>query len=177
MTMKNAIMAAERAIFSFAPVALTLKVLMRCGSACLWLWGRARFSALVKDRGLGSVCHWNAEIKYPENISIGKKVVIGVNACLGARSRIVLQDYVRISRDVIIETAGLDLTGKPPYGHISKPITIEEGAWIGARAIVLGGVTVGKMSVIAAGAVVTKDVPPYTVVGGNPAKFIRKTVA
>ena len=61
-------------------------------------------------------------------------------------------------------------------GHerlVTAPITICDGVWIGARAIILPGVTIGEGAVVAAGAVVTKDVEPFTVVGGNPAKFIK----
>lgn len=54
-----------------------------------------------------------------------------------------------------------------------KPVTVKKGAWIGARAVILPGVTVGEGAVVASGAIVTKDVPPRTIVGGNPAKFIK----
>lgn len=56
----------------------------------------------------------------------------------------------------------------------TKTITIEDDCWIGANAVVVAGVTVGKHSIIAAGAVVTKDVPPYSIAAGNPAKIIKK---
>lgn len=56
----------------------------------------------------------------------------------------------------------------------TSPIYIEKGVWIGARSIVLKGVTIGEGAVVAAGSVVTKDVPPYTIVGGNPARVIRE---
>jgi acetyltransferase-like isoleucine patch superfamily enzyme len=56
---------------------------------------------------------------------------------------------------------------------IGRPIVIQKGVWIAAGAIVIGGVTVGENSVVAAGSVVTKDVPPDTLVGGNPARMIR----
>lgn len=56
-----------------------------------------------------------------------------------------------------------------------KPIIIKKGAWIGARSIILKGVTIGEGAVIGAGSVVTKDVPPFAVVGGNPAKIIKYT--
>ncbi|NTU65300.1 MAG: hypothetical protein HGB05_18340 [Chloroflexi bacterium] len=55
----------------------------------------------------------------------------------------------------------------------SAPVTIQDGTWLGARCIVLPGVTVGRGSVVGAGSVVTKDVPPNTLVGGVPAKVIR----
>lgn len=56
----------------------------------------------------------------------------------------------------------------------SDEIAIQNDAWIGAGTIILPGVTVGECSVVGAGSVVTKDVPPYTVVAGNPAKFLRR---
>ncbi|WP_425453518.1 acyltransferase [Companilactobacillus furfuricola] len=56
----------------------------------------------------------------------------------------------------------------------TAPITIREGAWIGAKAILLPGVTIGEHAIVGAGAVVTKDVESYAVVGGNPAKLIKK---
>ncbi|MBQ0004011.1 MAG: hypothetical protein KBT21_10810 [Treponema sp.] len=55
-----------------------------------------------------------------------------------------------------------------------KPIKIEDDVWIGCNSIILRGITIGKASIVAAGSVVTKDVPPYTIVAGNPAKVIKK---
>ena len=67
------------------------------------------------------------------------------------------------------------LNGVQPdrYAAASSPVKIGEGAWIGERAIILKGVTIGRDSVIAAGSVVTKDVPARTVVAGNPARVVR----
>ena len=56
----------------------------------------------------------------------------------------------------------------------ARPVDIGEDTWLGAGVIVLGGVTIGDGAIVAAGAVVNKDVPPFTIVGGVPAKFIRK---
>jgi maltose O-acetyltransferase len=60
----------------------------------------------------------------------------------------------------------------PSFEARYEPIAIDDWAWIATNAIVLAGVTIGEAAVIAAGAVVTKDVPPYSIVGGNPAKTI-----
>lgn len=66
------------------------------------------------------------------------------------------------------------LVGRTPMDALSKgPIIVEDEAWIGSNAIVLSGVTIGKGAIVAAGAIVTKSVPPYAIVGGNPAKIIR----
>jgi len=141
----------------------------------LWVWGRIRFGAKVSKRGLGCVCAWDVEIKYPENITLGNRVIIGSNATIGGHSRVIIGDDVRISRDAVIETAGLDFSsGKPPYRHISQPIKIESGVWVGARAIILGGVTIGAGAVVAAGSVVTRSVARGDVVAGVPAVSIKK---
>lgn len=66
------------------------------------------------------------------------------------------------------------LIGRTPLDALSKgPIIIEDEAWIGSSAIVMSGVRIGKGAIVAAGAIVTKSVPPYAIVGGNPAKIIR----
>ncbi|WP_232307621.1 acyltransferase [Sphingobium chungbukense] len=138
-----------------------------------WLWGRIRFGTLVKERGIGCVCHWSVQIKYPENILLGDGVTIGTGVVLGAHSSITLRDNVRLSHDVMIETAGLEFSNRtPPYGHISKPVLLEKGVWVGARAIILGGVTIGENAVVAAGSIVTKPVPAGAVVAGIPAQQI-----
>lgn len=99
----------------------------------------------------------NTIIDVSDNISIGKDVAIGPNCVLYTHDH----DYK--SQD------------KPAWkgGVITKPIIIEEGAWIGSGVTILPGVTIGERAVVAAGAVVTKNVDPNTVVGGLPAKLIK----
>lgn len=111
-------------------------------------------------------CHWSVTIKAAENITLGRAVIIGPKCTLGAVGGITLGDHVRLSERVIIESAGLDFTRDPPYPHIHRPIVLEDGVWVGARAIILAGVTVGARSVIGAGAVVTRSVPADTIVSG-----------
>jgi acetyltransferase-like isoleucine patch superfamily enzyme len=83
-------------------------------------------------------------------------------------------DRVMIGPNVSIITSGHPLLPSQRRAYIeAKPIAIEENVWIAAGATILGGVTVGENSVIAAGAVVTKDVPPNSFVAGVPAKIIR----
>lgn len=119
----------------------------------------------------GCFCHWSAEVKYPKRINVGRGVIIGPRCTIGAASPVVLGDNVHLSKGVYVETAGLDFTAPMPYPHIHKPIVIGEGVWIGANAIVLGGVTVGSGSIIGAGAVVSKDVPPRSIVTGQPMRI------
>ena len=172
--MKTQVLKVERSILRVAPVRGSVILIIWIAFRVRWLWGRVRFGALVKDRGIGCVCAHDAELKYPHNISLGSNVVIGQNVSIGAKSAVRIENFVRISRDVIIETAGLEFrSNRPPYSHISQPIKIEEGAWIGARSIILGGVTIGARAVIAAGSVVTKSVGEGQIVGGVPARPIR----
>ncbi len=74
---------------------------------------------------------------------------------------------MRLSKGVLIETAGLDFNKDPPFEHIAKPIRIERGVWLGAGSMVLGGVTIGENSVIGAGAVVRKNIPSLSLVTGE----------
>lgn len=172
--MKSIMLDIESRVLRFQLFKLIIRGLILVLGRFLWLWGRIRFGALVHNKGFGCVCAWNAELKYPQNIRLGRFVVIGSNVSVGAHARVDIADYVRISRDVIIETAGLDFsTAKYPYMHVSKPIRIEEGVWIGARAIILGGVTIGEGAVVAAGSVVAKDVMPGEIVAGTPAKVVK----
>lgn len=174
--MKKTILKLEYMLTGFLPVAWSIRILDRLMRRFLWVWGRLRFSALVRQRGPGCVCHWNADLKYPHNIELGEGVVIGVNVSIGAHSRVRLGNRVRLSRDVMIETAGLDFAHlAPPYLHVSRPVVLEQGVWVGARAMILAGVTIGENSVVAAGAIVTRDVPPYSVVAGVPAKVVGST--
>lgn len=109
----------------------------------------------------------------PWNLKIGKHVAVDDNVYLYSVDKIKIGTKVAISREAFICTASHDIT-KPNRPLITAPITICDGVWVGARAIILPGVTIGEGAVVAAGAVVTKDVDPWTVVGGNPAKFIKK---
>jgi acetyltransferase-like isoleucine patch superfamily enzyme len=111
-------------------------------------------------------------IKHPERIDMGDNVWIGPSVSIGAMGGIVIEDWVRISQGAYIETGSLDLSASPPYPHIARPIHIEHGVWIGAHAIILGGVRIGRQAVVAAGALVVKDVPSNAVVGGVPARIL-----
>ncbi len=122
------------------------------------------------------VCHRSVEVKYSERITLGRRVIVGPDVTLGAYSGICLGDDVHLSKGVTIETAGLDFSGPPPYPHAGKPIIICEGVWIGAHAMVLGGVTIGRRAIIGGGAIVSKDVPAFAVVTGQPARTRLRTI-
>jgi len=106
-------------------------------------------------------------------ISIGKHVFINHACTFLDLGGITLEDHVLIGPKVNLITENHPLDPLSRRGLICSPIIIKRNAWIGASATVLPGVTVGENSVVAAGAVVSKDVPDNSVVGGVPAKLIK----
>lgn len=117
----------------------------------------------------------SVKIWAPWNLKLGCAVAIDDDVNLYSVDKITIGSKVAISREAFICTASHDIT-KPNRPLVTAPITICDGVWIGARAIILPGVTIGEGAIVAAGAVVARDVPPFTVVGGNPAKFIKNRV-
>jgi acetyltransferase-like isoleucine patch superfamily enzyme len=138
-----------------------------------WI-GLIRFKALVKNSGRYSFYNSKIDIKYGNNIVIGDHTLIGPYTTLGAKAKITIGSYVRISKGVLIETAGLDLSISPPYKHNAKEIVIGDGVWIASNAIILGGVTIGDNVIIGAGAVITKDIPKNSIVVGQAVRILEK---
>lgn len=111
------------------------------------------------------------EIRSPWKIQIGNNTIIGHNAMLDARMGLVIGSNVNLSNEVMIWTLHHDYNSRD-FAQTGDLVVIEDYAWVCSRAIILPGVRIGKGAVVAAGAVVTRDVAPYTVVGGTPAKKI-----
>jgi acetyltransferase-like isoleucine patch superfamily enzyme len=108
------------------------------------------------------------------DITVGRNVFVNQNCTFYDLGGLDIADDVMIGPNVSIITTGHPIEpSKRRAAVIAKPIVIEKNVWIAASATIVGGVTVGENSVVAAGAVVTKDVPPNTLVGGNPARVIR----
>jgi len=112
-------------------------------------------------------------INYGKNLIIGKNVFINFDCTFLDLGGITIEDDVLIGPKVSLVTENHPLSPENRRGMICKPILIKRNAWIGANATILGGVTIGENSIVAAGAVVSKDVPDNTIVGGVPAKFIK----
>jgi acetyltransferase-like isoleucine patch superfamily enzyme len=107
-------------------------------------------------------------------ISVGRNVFVNQNCTFYDLGGLAIADDVMIGPNVSLITSGHPIApSQRRTGVTAKPIAIEKNVWIGAGAAIIGGVTVGENSVVAAGSVVTKDVPPNTLVGGNPAQVIR----
>ncbi len=126
---------------------------------------------------MGSNCAINARAKIwaPWNVILGQFVSIGAKSQVYAVDNIMIGDKVTISQGAYLCTASHDINSiNKPLIH--KPIKINAFAWVCADTFVGMGVTIGEGAVVGARAAVFKDVEPWTVVGGNPAKFIKKRV-
>lgn len=109
-----------------------------------------------------------------KNIRLGKRVFINSGCCFQDQGGIEIGNDVLIGQQVVIATLNHDLCPDRRGSMTPKPVRIGNKVWIGAHATILPGVKIGDGAVVAAGAVVTKDVPPYTVVAGVPAKVIKE---
>lgn len=128
--------------------------------------------------GAGSTIHMMARVYDPRHISIGQDTIIGEKASLDGRKQLPasqggleIGDHVDIASEVMIWTSQHDIH-HPQMDPIEAKVTIEDYVFIGPRAIVLPGVTIGKGAVVGAAAVVTKDVAPGIIVAGVPAQKI-----
>ena len=110
---------------------------------------------------------------YGKNISVGERVFINSGCCFQDQGGIEIGNDVLIGQQVVIATLNHELTPTKRANMLPAPVKIGNNVWIGAHATILAGVTIGDNSVIAAGAVVTKDVPANVVVAGVPAKVIK----
>lgn len=133
-------------------------------------------------RGLGAhiaaeaVFHFRTEIRDPWSLRVGRGTIIGDNAILDARCGLTLGCNVNLSSNVSIYTLQHD--HRDPYFRCPDPsvknmaVTVGDRAWLGSNVVVLPGVTIGEGAVCCAGCVVTKDVEPYAVVAGIPARKV-----
>lgn len=115
----------------------------------------------------------SARIWAPWNLMCGDCVAISEDCDIYSVDKITIGDRATISRGAFICSASHD-TSSRTMELTYAPIAIGNDAWVAARAIVMPGVTINEGSVVGAGAVVVKDVEPFTIVCGNPAKFVKK---
>ena len=121
--------------------------------------------------GKGSTLHMWALFFDPRNIMIGEDTIIGDHAFLDGRDKLIIGNHVDIASSVMIYNSEHDLS-KDDFSAILAPVEIDDFCFIGPRVTIMPGVKIGKGAVVAGGAVVTKDVDPFTIVGGVPAKLI-----
>jgi acetyltransferase-like isoleucine patch superfamily enzyme len=118
-----------------------------------------------------AVIHRGLELRAPRNIKIGPGCVVGFDAILDGRNGILMGSSVNLSSQVAIWTMQHDYQD-PDFDVKGGPVEVRDRAWLSFRSTILPGVTIGEGAVVAAGAVVTGDVPAFAVVGGIPAKVI-----
>jgi putative colanic acid biosynthesis acetyltransferase WcaF len=124
---------------------------------------------IASDASIGR----KARIDYPWNLEIGSLSSIGSDSWIYALDKIKIGQKTCIGDEVKLITGSHEIN-QNDFALITKPISIADACWIGTSATVLPGILIGDGAVVAACAVVTKDVEPWTVVGGNPARLIKK---
>ncbi len=118
--------------------------------------------------GGGSTIHMGVKFYDTKNIIIGQDSIIGEGCVLDGRSDLVIGSHVALASEVMVYNSQHD-TNDENFIAINKPVILEDYVFVGPRAIILPGVKIGKGAIVAAGAVVTKDVLPFSIVGGVPA--------
>ncbi|EKD80607.1 MAG: hypothetical protein ACD_40C00051G0002 [uncultured bacterium] len=131
-----------------------------------WIW---RLSGMTI--GCCSTLHTGVRVFDPRGITIGEGTIIGFSCFIDGRERVTIGNHTDIASEVMIYSQEHDLTA-PDFHAVGSPVKIGDYVFIGPRAIILPGITIGDRAVIGAGAVVTKDVDPGIIVGGVPAKLI-----
>lgn len=121
--------------------------------------------------GTNSTIHMEARFYDPRNIIIGKDTIIGEKSVLDGRAELRIGDHVDIASEVMIYNSQHDINSEF-FNPVVESVFIQDYVFIGPRSIILPGVTIGKGAIIAAGAVITKSIPPFAIAGGVPAKII-----
>jgi maltose O-acetyltransferase len=137
-------------------------------------------TALMRCAGLsigrGTVVGGTIRISGKSHLEIGRDCWINVGCRIDTSASVTIGNGVALAHEVMIltNTHEVGAADRRAGALTNRPVTIGDGVWLGARSIVLPGVTVGAGAIVAAGAVVTVDVEPDTVVGGVPARVIRQ---
>ncbi len=121
--------------------------------------------------GRGSTIHMWANFFYPRGVSIGEDTIIGDHAFLDGRAPLKIGSHVDIASQVLIYNGKHDIHD-PEFRPVNAPVEIGDYVFIGPRVTIQPGVKIGRGAIIAAGAVVTKDVPEFAIAGGVPAEVI-----
>ncbi|MDR7295810.1 maltose O-acetyltransferase [Pelomonas aquatica] len=132
---------------------------------------------LVRSCGQGVNVLPGAYVGYPHNLSIGDNTGIGLNCYLSCADRVTLGSRVLMGPEVMIFTSNHvwnpELMTYFKQGETTAPVEILDDAWVGARSILLPGVTVGRGCTVAAGSVVVESTPDFSVVAGVPARVLK----
>lgn len=125
--------------------------------------------------GKGLVIKNNVCIKFPWKLTLGDNVWLGEGCWIDNLDKVTIGNNVCISQGALLLTGNHDYTSKS-FDYRNAPIIVEDGAWIGAKAVVCPGVTVRSHAVLTVASIVTKEMEAYGIYQGNPAKIIRKRI-
>ncbi|MBV9034817.1 MAG: WcaF family extracellular polysaccharide biosynthesis acetyltransferase [Acidobacteriaceae bacterium] len=128
------------------------------------------FGATIGD---GVVIKPGVRVKYPWRLAVGDACWLGEDCWIDNLADVCIGNNVCVSQGTYFCTGNHDWTDSS-FGLIVKPITLQDGSWAGAKAILAPGVTLGECAIASAGSVVTKNIPPYEIHGGNPAVFLKQ---
>lgn len=173
-------------IFRFFRLILYYTIAQHLPSSNTPYGGWARKVRQVVCRGLFASIGVDVNVEKGAHFGSGQYIQIGDHSGLGVNSRINgpvrIGNYVMMGPDVMMiarnhRFSRTDIPMCQQGKEDPKPVEIEDDVWIGARAILLPGVTVGQGAIVGAGSVVTKSVPPYAIVAGNPARLVRSRIS
>lgn len=117
--------------------------------------------------------HPSAKIDYPWRLTMGERSSLGQKSWAYCLNNITIGENTCIGNDVYLLTGSHDITS-PDFKLVTKPMTIGDGVWVATGSTILPGITLSDMTVVGASSVVVKSTETYDVIGGNPAKFIKK---
>lgn len=127
----------------------------------------------IKVDGFKSSIHRKCKFFHIGKIKIGKNSVVNFGCYLDNRRGITIGNNVGVAHNTKIYTLGHNIDS-PKFETKGAPVTIKDNVFIFSNCLIMPGITINEGAIVLTGSVVTKDVPPYTVVGGNPAKIIRQ---
>lgn len=148
-----------------------LLIVNRSGFCPFWCWRKFIYKLAGLKIGKDSKIHVFTRFFEPRNIQIGEDTIIGEFCFLDGRDKLKIGSHTDIASQVLIYNSEHDIN-HPKFEAIERSVEIGDYVFIGPRAIILPGVKIENGAVVAAGAVVTKDVPPAKIVGGVPAEVI-----
>ncbi|MCH2234161.1 MAG: WcaF family extracellular polysaccharide biosynthesis acetyltransferase [Crocinitomicaceae bacterium] len=125
--------------------------------------------------GEGVVIKPGVNIKYPWKLDIGKNAWIGERVWIDNLVEVRIEDNVCVSQGALLLCGNHDYK-KSTFDLITREITLKEGAWVGAKAIVTGGVVLESHAILTAGSVTSKNLEAFKIYRGNPAEFVRERV-
>ena len=151
---------------------LLARPLPRSAGTC---WKRILLRLFGAKIASTAVVYSSAKVYFPANLVMGEYSCLASDVNCYNVAPIIIKDNTTVSQEAYLCTASHDITN-PLNPLITAPIIIEDQAWVAADAFVGMGITIGEGAVVGARAAVFKDVEPWTVVGGNPAKFIKQRI-